>query len=76
MLQADIDQQDLAVTQSQQMNAFMSSKFTNQELYHWMISATSKVYFDSYQLAFDVAKQAERALQLELGTDQKFLTYG
>ena len=76
MLQADIDQQDLAVTQSHEMNAFMRSKFTNQELYHWMISATSKVYFDSYQLAFDVAKQAERALQFELGVDQKFITFG
>ena len=76
MLQADIDQQDLAVTQSDHMNAFMRSKFTNQELYQWMISATSKTYFDTYRLAFDVAKQAERALQFELGTDRKFLTFG
>lgn len=76
MLQADIDQQDLAVSQSHDMDAFMRSKFTNQELYQWMISVTSKRYFDAYQLAFNVAKQAERALQFELGTDRTFLTFG
>ena len=76
MLQADIDQQDLAVTQLKDMDKFMRSKFTNQELYDWMLSSTSKTYFSSYQLAFDVAKQAEQALQLELGTQQTFLKFG
>ena len=76
MLQADFNQQDLAVTQSIEMGLFMRSKFTNQELYDWMVSSTSTTYFKSYQLAFDVAKRAEQCLQLELGTDQAFLNFG
>jgi hypothetical protein len=47
----------------------LRSKFTNQELYEWMVSEISLVYFQAYKLAFDLAKRAERSFQFELGLE-------
>ncbi|HNP52353.1 MAG TPA: hypothetical protein PKJ85_11250, partial [Nitrosomonas nitrosa] len=46
---------------------FMRNKYTKAELYIWMLSQLSTVYSQSYQLAFDLAKRAERAFRQELG---------
>lgn len=65
------------IAQSQQVDAFMRSKFTNAELYDWMVAQISAVYFQSYKLAYDMAKKAERALQFELGReDLAFIAFG
>lgn len=55
---------------------FMRSKYTNKELYDWMIGQISSVYFSSYQLAHDFAKKAERCYRVELGNDDSFISYG
>ncbi|HEX4817117.1 MAG TPA: neuraminidase-like domain-containing protein [Nonomuraea sp.] len=47
--------------------AFLRGKFTNAELYDWMVGQLSTVYFQSYQLAFDLARRAERCFRHELG---------
>ena len=49
------------------VDEFMRDKFTNQELYDWMVGQIAGIYFQSYQLAYDVAKRAERAYRYELG---------
>ena len=55
----------------------MRSKFTNLELYDWMVSQLSALYFQSYNLAFDMAKQAEKTYQFELGlSNANFVQYG
>lgn len=46
---------------------FLRGKFTNAELYDWMVGQLSTVYFQSYQLAFDLARRAERCFRHELG---------
>ena len=56
---------------------YMQSKFTNQELYDWMITQMSTLYFQSYQLAFDVAKRAERCFRYELGlSNSNYIQFG
>ena len=56
---------------------YMRSKFTNQELYDWMVNQISTVYFQSYQLAFDIAKRAERCFRYELGlSDSNYIQFG
>ncbi len=56
---------------------YMHTKFTNQELYDWMINQISTVYFQSYQLAFDIAKRAERCFRYELGlSDSNYIQFG
>ena len=56
---------------------FLHSKFTNQDLYDWMLNELSSVYFQSYQLAYDIAKRAERCFRYELGLgDSSYIQFG
>jgi hypothetical protein len=68
---------DLQLENAQKVDEFMRDKYTNQELYNWMIGQIASVYFQSYQLAYDVAKKAERAFRRELGLkDSSFIELG
>lgn len=52
-------------------------KTSNVELYGWLRREVRGLYSQCFQFAYDVAKQAERALQHELGDPQQtFLRYG
>jgi len=71
-IRRDIASKELKNHQQQIKNAketdrFMREKYTNLELYQWMVQQIASVYFRSYQLAYDVAKRAERAFRFELG---------
>jgi len=57
---------DLSVQQTRAVDQYMREKFTNRELYDWMIGQLSTLYFQTYQIAFDLAKRAERAYRHEL----------
>ena len=55
----------------------MRSKYTNQELYQWQVGQISGVYFQSYKLAYDLAKRAERCFRFELGLqDSSYISFG
>jgi len=71
-IRLDIAQQELRnhdqqIDDARAVDEFLRSKFTNQDLFQWMIGRVSAVYFQSYQLAYDLAKRAERCMQYELG---------
>lgn len=60
-----------------QVELWMKEKFTNKELYAWMVSQISTIYFQSYQLAYDFAKRAEQSYKHELGIENSsFITFG
>jgi hypothetical protein len=65
----ELERHDRQTEQSREVDAYMRSKFTNRELYDWMIGQLTTLYFQSYQLAFDQAKRAERAYRHELAID-------
>lgn len=56
----------------------MKRKFSNEELYDWMAAEVSKIYFQSYSMAYDLAKKAERAMKTELNIDssERFVESG
>ncbi|RPJ61520.1 MAG: hypothetical protein EHM23_06595, partial [Acidobacteria bacterium] len=59
------------------VDAFMRSKYTNEELYQWQVGQISGVYFQTYKLAYDLAKRAERCFRFELGLqDSSFISFG
>jgi hypothetical protein len=64
------------IQNNQEVADFYRRKFTNEALYNWMISRLSGLYFQSYKLAYDFAKTAERALQYELPTNERFINFG
>jgi hypothetical protein len=73
----ELSNQDLQIGNAQAVDAFMHSKYTNQDLYDWMIGQISLTYFQAYQLAFDLAKRAERCFRYEIGVeDTSFIQFG
>ncbi|WP_022949759.1 Tc toxin subunit A-related protein [Methylohalobius crimeensis] len=73
----ELENHDLQTENAQEVDTYMRQKFTNRELYGWMVSQLSALYFQSYQLAYDLAKRAERAYRHELGlTDSNFIQFG
>jgi len=76
IMEKELENHELQQEQSRETYAFMSDKFTNKELYQWMSSQLSTLYFQSYQLAYDCAKRAQKGFQYELGSSQTFIQYG
>jgi hypothetical protein len=70
---------DQQIDNAREIDQFLRGKFTNQDLFQWMIGQVSSLYFQSYQLAYDLAKRAEMCLQHELGLpygDTSFIQFG
>ncbi len=67
MARRDLSNHKLQRSQSVEVDQWMRGKFTSKELYDWMVSQVSGLYFASYTLALDLARQAERAFRHELG---------
>jgi hypothetical protein len=56
---------------------FVTDKFTNADLYDWMVSSLSGIYFQNYRLAYKLCKQLERCYPFELGVpDSSFIQFG
>jgi len=56
---------------------YLCDKYTTAQLYQWMITQISTVYFQAYQLAYEMAKRAEKSWRRELGvTDSNFIQFG
>ncbi len=73
----DLDNHLLQIENAQKTEEYLRTKFTNRELYDWMVGQVSSVYFRAYQLAFDVAKRAERSFRHELAlTDSGYIRFG
>ncbi|MBO3093578.1 neuraminidase-like domain-containing protein [Cellulomonas dongxiuzhuiae] len=74
---AELRNHDLQAEQADEVDELMRSRFSNQELYAWMMQQVGDAHFRSYQLAYDVAKRAEQAYRHELGVDStSFIRFG
>jgi Tc toxin complex TcA C-terminal TcB-binding domain len=76
--QCELESHEKQMDQAQAILDYMTTKkFTNQDLYGWMVSDLSSSYFACYQLAFTFAKKAERAFRFERGlTESSFIQFG
>jgi peptidoglycan hydrolase-like protein with peptidoglycan-binding domain len=73
----DLSTHDKQIENAKAVEEFLRSKYTNEELYRWMLSQISAVYFQSYKLAYDMAKRAERAFRFERAvTESSFIQFG
>jgi|GEM_PF-475368 len=63
----EINNQQKMIDHAAEMEAFIKNKYTNEELYIWMKGQLKTVYRQVYDLAFDLAKKAERAFCFERG---------
>lgn len=68
------------IENAEEAAAFLSEKFTQEELYTWMQTELSRLYYDCYKFAFDTAKRAEQTMKFELMRkefdDLNFIKFG
>lgn len=78
LAERELSNHELQMKNSQEMDQAMHDKYTNEELYDWMIGEISLTYFQAYKLAFDVAKRAERCYLFEINTEPAtpFIQFG
>jgi Tc toxin complex TcA C-terminal TcB-binding domain len=73
----DFENHERQIENARSVREFMEQKFTSLELYQWMVGQLSSLYFQSYQMAYDLAKQTERAYRHELALpDATFIQFG
>lgn len=73
----ELENLELQIEQFKTTEEYYKSKYTNQQLYEWMLQQITTVYFQTYKLAFDMALRAEKCLQFELGQeDLSFVEFG
>ncbi|MFC5470962.1 neuraminidase-like domain-containing protein [Cohnella suwonensis] len=69
--------QDKQIEHAEEVERFLREKFTNRELYQWMATQLTTLFFQTYQLAYNTAKRAEMAYRFERGiTDSGFIKFG
>lgn len=75
--EAELANHDKQVDNAKTIETWMKSKYTSKELYSWMVGQVSTLYFQSYQLAYGMAKRAQACFRHELGLpDATFVQYG
>lgn len=57
---------------AQAVDDFMRNKFTNQELYSWMSNQVAATYFQSYQVAYDLARKVDACYKNELPVSTRY----
>jgi len=58
---------DLQIQNAQAVESYLSSKYTNAQLYGWMTNQISNLYLQSYKMAYDLATRAEAGYRFERG---------
>lgn len=72
--QNDYESQKLQLSNAQEMDTAMRDKFTNEDLYDWMVGQISFTYKQAYNLALDLGRKAERSFRNELNlTDSAYI---
>lgn len=73
---SELSIQNEQISNAQAVSDFFTSKYTNAQLYNWMVAQLTTVYAQAYQLAFSLALQAQNAYQYELGSSDTFIQFG
>ncbi len=73
----EIADQEVQIQNTNEAYLFLKDKFTNAELYGWMVSQLSGLHYQAYQLALDMARQAEACMKFELDrAETTFIGFG
>jgi receptor-binding and translocation channel-forming TcA subunit of Tc toxin/ABC toxin-like protein/neuraminidase-like protein len=73
----ELSNHEKQIENSRAADEFLRTKYTNQELYEWFLAQTATTYFQTYQLAYDMARRADRTFAYELGGEEtSFIQFG
>ncbi len=73
--QRELQIHDQEIENNKSITNFMKNKFSNLELYNWMSSKLSGLFYQTYKMAHDIAKQAEKAFVFETGSKESDVNY-
>jgi hypothetical protein len=73
--QQELIVQQKSIEQAQDIDSYLKGKFTNQDMYQWMISRISSLYFQTYNMALDLALQAQAAYQFEMDSSAQMISF-
>lgn len=62
----DLDTHKAGIENNEKQLKFAKEKFTNADLYAWMQGELSKLFYECYRFAFDVARKAEATMKREI----------
>lgn len=71
----DAENHKKQIENTRAVDVYMHEKYTNDQLYSWMVGQISSVFFSTHQLALDTARRAQRALAFELGLPESGVQY-
>jgi hypothetical protein len=76
----EITNQQQNIDNAQEVEEYLRNKYTNEELYMWMQGSIQTLYHQAYNLAYDLAKKAEKVFRFERGlttsTTPNFIQFG
>jgi hypothetical protein len=71
MAEQELRNHEQQIAHSQEVESYLRDKFTDTQLYSWMAGQLATLHYQSYRMAFDLARQAEAAAVRELGRDDE-----
>jgi hypothetical protein len=75
--QLEIDNHQVQIEQTQEVEEFLRSKYSNEQLYQWMSDRLKSLYYQTYSFAYDLAKKAEKVFRFEMGlSTSDFIKFG
>ncbi|HEX2084510.1 MAG TPA: neuraminidase-like domain-containing protein [Solirubrobacteraceae bacterium] len=73
----ELESHEVSIANAESVAEYLRTKYTNAQLYDWMLGQVATLYFQAYQIAFDMARRAERSFQLEVGdASASFIQFG
>jgi hypothetical protein len=75
ILTKELEIHQQTIQQADEYEDFLKTKFSNQDLYQWMVGRLSMLYFQTYQMALDLAMVTQEAYQHELDRLDQFLSF-
>jgi hypothetical protein len=69
IIEKDLVIHEESMEQANEMNEFYKNKFSNLGLYNYLASTLTRLHRDAYNVAYDMAKMAERAYHFEQDDD-------
>jgi hypothetical protein len=79
MAAQEITNQQQVIDNANEIQDFLKSKYTSEALYGWMEGNVRTLYYQTYTLAYQLAKKAEKAYCFERSVDPasaKFISFG
>lgn len=79
IVEKDIELQEKQIETAKATEEFLRSKYTSEALYSWQETQLRTLHYQTYNLAYDLAKKVEKSYQFErclAGTDANFIVGG